>query len=306
MTQTMTERRPLNPLQWPGGKTRAVPILQAALLKALEGSRADICSPFIGGGSFELFCANKLNLRIKASDSDADLINFWCAMKETRALLIQGAHVERKKLEACSTLKLKRETCYHVWLKNMGDMNLTKLDRAVAFLCVNRTSYSGMMASRGYSDKSARAMLTHDKIARLNDVGLDNITFEHADFEDAIRRHGAKCFLFLDPPYYLGAVGSRIYRGHKSFDHQRLAHVLLSTTLPRGWLLCYNNCAYITNLYKQCPVQVTDWAYGRKARKEDETGKELLIFAPTRGKQQTAEEADELSLADSLANVCLI
>ena len=82
--------------------------------------------------------------------------------------------------------------------------------------------------------------------------------------------------MFLDPPYYL-EKGSKLYGNngdmHESFDHKKLYESLSST---QNWLMTYNNCDYIRNLYKDYKIIETSWTYGMNKSKESS---EIVIMS---------------------------
>ena len=89
------------------------------------------------------------------------------------------------------------------------------------------------------------------------------------DFKEFIDTHlNEKHLLFLDPPYYL-AKGSTLYGNngdmHDTFDHDKLYKCLSS---KKKWIMTYNNCEYITNLYKGYTIIETSWSYGMNASKK--------------------------------------
>ena len=80
-----------------------------------------------------------------------------------------------------------------------------------------------------------------------------------------------KSILFLDPPYYLEKA-SKLYGNngdmHDNFDHVKLCNVLSNKT---NWIMTYNNCDYIKNLYKNFIMLEIDWSYGmNKTKKSSE------------------------------------
>jgi DNA adenine methylase len=77
--------------------------------------------------------------------------------------------------------------------------------------------------------------------------------------------------IFLDPPYYLEKA-STLYGNngdmHDTFDHYKLYKCLLT---KKNWLMTYNNCDYIKNLYKDFIIIETSWSYGmNKSKKSSE------------------------------------
>jgi hypothetical protein len=51
---------------------------------------------------------------------------------------------------------------------------------------------------------------------------------------------------------------------HEAFNHVALAEALHKRT---DWILCYNDCLYIRNLYADCSIKSVSWAYGMNAKK---------------------------------------
>jgi len=73
--------------------------------------------------------------------------------------------------------------------------------------------------------------------------------------------------MFLDPPYYL-EKGSKLYGKngdmHDSFDHEQLYNCL---STKKNWIMTYNDCVYIRDLYKDFKVIDTSWSYGMNKSK---------------------------------------
>ena len=59
---------------------------------------------------------------------------------------------------------------------------------------------------------------------------------------------------------------------HEGFNHAGLSELLKGRT---DWILCYNDCQYIRDLYKDCKIEKVCWAYGMNSTKESS---EVLIF----------------------------
>ncbi len=55
---------------------------------------------------------------------------------------------------------------------------------------------------------------------------------------------------------------------HETFDHQKLFSCL---STKRSWILTYNDCDYIRDLYKNYEIIDIDWTYGmNKSKKSSE------------------------------------
>ena len=143
------------------------------------------------------------------------------------------------------------------------------LERAAVFYALNRSSFSGTTLSGGMSPGCPR--FTESSINRLRDFKSTNLRVEYADYKDALNKHSDK-FLYLDPPY---ANGGKLYgnRGdmHEGFDHGHLAKILRKRD---GWLMSYNDCEMIRDLYEGCKFDVPQWTYGMNG---DKSSNEVLI-----------------------------
>ena len=80
---------------------------------------------------------------------------------------------------------------------------------------------------------------------------------------------------YLDPPYLISSNNLYGLRGdaHKGFDHEELAVIILWKR--DKWVLSYNDCPEIRELYKHAQILETKWAYSMGNRKKSE---ELLII----------------------------
>lgn len=249
-------------LRYPGGKTRAIKILDPFV----PSGTTELCAPFVGGASFELHCAQNKKIHVYAYDSFEALINFWNYLKTTPQSLVKRIREFHP---------LSKSDFYH--LRDTVLKSPNNLDRAAAFFAVNRSSFSGTTCSGGYSAESAEKRFTLSSIDKLLKIDLSNIEFVCADFEDAIARH-PHTLLFLDPPYALEDGKSKLYGHsgnlHENFDHQRLFRVLQQH--PK-WILCYNNSPIIRKIYDGTNYRIHDdvkWSYGMSA---DKSSKEIVI-----------------------------
>lgn len=244
-------------LRYPGGKTRAVPQLMAMLPPDTER----LVSPFIGGGSFEMACEMR-GIRVSAGDAFEPLANFW-----QQILIDVDAVIDLVE----SRLPFTRDRFRHlhrVFPGIRGD-----LDRAAAFFLLNRCSFSGLtLAGVGVSMYHMSRLPSYCNRMRTFKAPL--MTVAHADFEETIERAPADAVLYCDPPYMLGADGNNLYSIHGSFDHFRLLRVLQST--PCRWLLSYNDCAGVRDLYAGYDIVRPQWAYGMSTTK-GMTSREVLV-----------------------------
>lgn len=260
-----------SPLHYPGGKTRAISYLANSIPPPEK--EPIICSPFLGGGSLELFLVQR-GYDVWGYDAFAPLVNFWQqALKDARGL----ADMVARDYPPDS---LGRDEFYQMQRQIMGVEDSQR--QAAMYFVINRASFSGVTLSGGMSPGHER--FNWNAIERLRrftpnihpplDPNRGAIRVGLADFHSSIPQHPA-AFLYLDPPY---AIAPTLYgqRGgmHNNFDHAGLAGLL------RGrdrWVLSYNDCDLIRDLYAGCSFTKAEWAYGISNGK---VGSEVII-APT-------------------------
>ncbi len=221
------------------------------ILKLLPPELDHLCSPFVGGASVELACAAQ-GVEVFAYDAFQPLVNFWQVLLEDAPALARQV----KKHHPISKEKFYRLQRHYFRYRNPRNM-------AAIFFALNRSSFSGTTLSGGMSDGHPR--FTERVIQNLANFKVDGFHVEHADFRQSLKKH-KNDFLYLDPPY---ANQGKLYgdRGdyHVEFDHKALAAILRS----RGsWLLSYNDCETVRELYKGFRFLSPEWAYGMNTSKK--------------------------------------
>lgn len=239
-----------SPLRYPGGKTRGA----AEIFSMFPPGIHRLCSPFVGGGSIELLCAER-GIHIFAYDAFEPLVNFW------QAVLFDAPAVARA---AKQYLPLSPEGFGRL---QKGYPRLkARNTRAAAFYALNRASFSGTTFSGGMSTGHPR--FTSQGLERLANFRVDCFNVGLADFRDTLARH-PNDFLYLDPPYPNGGklYGTRGDR-HAEFAHEELAALLRKR---EGWVLSYNDTRLVRELYAGHEFRPLSWAYGmNKTRKSNE------------------------------------
>lgn len=244
-----------SPLRYPGGKTRGVDFITQFFPKNLD----KLLSPFFGGGSIELSVAAKGTL-VLGYDIFSPLVEFWqCLITQPNELAIE---VEKY-------YPLPKEKFYELQKTQMKFK--TKLERAAVYYVLNRASFSGATLSGGMSPEHPRFTVT--SIERLRKFSNQNINVDKADFKTSLQKHPFT-FTYLDPPYL---IKSTLYgkkgNAHKDFDHEGLAAILQQR---EHWILSYNDCDEIRNMYEGFHILTPNWKYGMS---NDKVSKEILIFS---------------------------
>jgi len=247
-------------LRYPGGKTRAVPML----LKYFPQELTELVSPFFGGGSIEFALADR-GVRIYGYDNFYPLTIFWkCALTQPAAL---AAQIEKY-------YPLSKPAFYEMQA-TLDTYKYKNLDYAARFFVLNRASFSGSTCSGGMSPNHPR--FTPSAIARVKAFAAPLVTVKKSDFSYSLAKH-PDLWAYLDPPYL---IANNLYGykgdGQRDFDHQKLRKILEKR---KNWILSYNDSEEIRKLYKGFDIISLDWKYGL-AKDKSKTAKEILIIRGT-------------------------
>jgi len=251
-----------SPLRYPGGKTRAIKILEP-LVKQRFPTQKMIISPFLGGGSFELHMLG-LGYKLNTNDLFKPLYTFW--------LMCMQQPAELQTLIK-TYMPMTKEKFLQIRTSIVTDT--VPLSIAAKYFVINRSSFSGSTFCGGYSAESGEKRFTENSVRKIGALDLSGLTLENKDCLDFIRSHPqtADTMLFLDPPYYISTyIYGRDGDMHEGFNHAALVDLLKERT---DWILCYNDCPYIRELYKGYKIDTVSWAYGMNSTKKSS---EILIF----------------------------
>ena len=154
-------------LRYPGGKTRAVPII----LPRLEKQEATtLISPFFGGGSIEIAWASKSTSRqVKGSDLYLPLATFWQKTLKSPEQVAQSVENEHP---------ISKER-FNAIKEHIQNNDVDEDELAAFFYVINRSSFSGSTMSGGMSPGHKR--FTPSSIQRLREFHAPNIEVAHAD-----------------------------------------------------------------------------------------------------------------------------
>jgi len=260
-----------SPLRYPGGKTRACKILDDIIIQYFQISSFDrIISPFFGGGSFEFHMQNKYHLRIIANDKFTPLSNFWRTCKSNNAELVAELEKKIDKITKAEFLEYRAQIMEEP----------RQLEQSMMYFIINRCSFSGATLSGGFSQESSKNRFTQSSIQKIAQLALDDFEIANLDFTDFLAQLPAsqRDLLFLDPPYYLER-GSKLYGKsgdmHEGFPHELLFQIILGR---QDWIMTYNDCKYIRDLYKDYTIIPAKWSYGMNKTK---ISSEIVIIGHT-------------------------
>ncbi|EGC8605965.1 Dam family site-specific DNA-(adenine-N6)-methyltransferase [Salmonella enterica] len=238
--QEPTPRRWQRPfLKWAGGKYSLLPELER-LIPA--GKR--LIEPFVGGGS--VFLNSDKHERFLLADVNADLINLYQMLAVVPDSVIAEAMKAFRHLNDAENYTAIREA-FNAW-------QLNAIERAAAFLYLNRHCFNGLMRYNldgffnvGWGKYKAPYFPEKELMAFRKKSSA--CVFMNAGFERTLRLAGDGDVVYCDPPYepMPGTAGFTNYAsGGFSWDsqvalaescvaaHQRGAKVFISnSTAPR-------------------------------------------------------------------------
>ena len=272
------DKTPINsPFRYAGGKFYARKIIGSYIPE-----HNYYVEPFVGGGSI-FFYKDKVPSWI--NDSDKELINCYRAIKNNVDEMIYALKGETATKER------------HFYYKNEFRPK-SKMESALRYYYLNRTSYSGIMKHEncyfGYGDKYSMRPENWGRQLMKNNSKLKNVKITSWDFEKVINKtKGKDTFLFIDPPYF-NADQNKFYTDFFTLDdHERLSRVLKKYSSKMNFLLTYDNSPEVRELYswaKQMDAQEWNYTISRtddqknKLKLKDgfsnkrKKGKEIFIF----------------------------
>ena len=268
MNEMKLDKNNVSPLRYPGGKTRACKIIDNVILQYFDINKFDtLVSPFFGGGSFEFYFQNKYKYNLCVNDKFTPLFNFWNQVKINKYILSDEL---RKKIN------ITKEIFYN-YRKIILELNDDILQQAILYFIINRCSFNGATLSGGFSKEASKKRYTLSSIDKIEKLNLSNLDIYNYDFEYFINTFtNDKSIIFLDPPYYLNKK-SKLYGNkgdlHENFNHDKLYEIIKT---KQNWILTYNNCEYIRNLYKDYIVIDINWCYSMNKTKQSS---EIIILS---------------------------
>jgi len=260
------ERAP-SPLTYPGGKSRAIPIIVPLIMEGLNRANTNVLvSPFFGGGNLEITCA-RLGARVFGSDVFGPLVNFWKYLLSNPVGLSLAV---QKYLHA----KANDNDDDFKQLQSLVPHMPNGLEKAAAFYVVNKLSIYGMGLS---GSRSPSARISWNGVEKLREFSAPCLTVEHLDFRQALLRHSS-AFAYLDPPYEFLEAKRNTYYGldgdaHRGFDHDDLFQLVRDRP---NWIMSYNADQHVLDRYTGFPMVFPRWSYGMT---HDHKSNEVLIFS---------------------------
>lgn len=258
-------------LRYAGGKTRGIKLI-TPFVKDYD----KIVSPFIGGGSLEVYWSS-LGKEVIGYDIFDMLVNYWdVLLKNPNELYNEMKKIEPSKdnykvikdilmsLDKTQEMLSDWKTDYY---KRDDIITLDRVKMAAYYYFNHNTSYGP-----GYLGWGSSVYLKQDKWDKMCDnvKNFDSsLKVYESTFDKSIKKHSDD-FLYLDPPYFLDKdKDNKMFKGiyptrnidihHNGFDHELLRDLLLNHN--GDFVLSYNNCETIREFYKDFDFYYPEWSY---------------------------------------------
>jgi DNA adenine methylase len=179
-----------SPLRYPGGKSRAIKILDRYLKQF--PNRTVLLSPFFGGGSFELFAKSK-GFTVVGNDLFGPLYTFWVTLQTSKDQLIQEIKAKMP-VSKEDFMRFRKTIC-----------DAPEIDKASSYFIINRCSFSGATMCGGFSKEASEKRLTESSLKKLNSCDVSGIKFSNIDCCKFLDQNPEtdKTLVYADPPYYI-------------------------------------------------------------------------------------------------------
>jgi len=273
----MNKKNSLSPLRYPGGKGVLNRWMEGLFLQnnLVGGTYAE---PYAGGAGLAFFLLiNNLANKIIINDSDMAIYAIWHSILNNTdefLLRINRLDISLEEWDKQKTITLSPE-------------KHSLLDLGFAAFFLNRTNVSGVIKGGPIGGKNQNGKYSMDcrfnkpalieKVkllaSRRHDITLTN--YDAIEFIDKIGVHlEKKSLIYFDPPYYV--KGSQLYRNFYKHDEHRLVSENIKK-IKTPWLLTYDNCPEIQELYKDCTGFDFSLRYSASL-KQKTIGRELMYY----------------------------
>lgn len=260
------------PIRYAGGKSKGLKFI----IPYLENNDK-IISPFMGGGSVEVYLASQ-GKQVIGFDIFSTLVNFWNVllkhpkelgekMKQINPTKEEYIKIKEILIQLNSTQKILNswKTDYY---KRDNPIEIDNITYAAYYYFNHNCSYGP-----GYLGWGSSVYLNDSKwnkmIETISNFNLPNLEVFEDSFENVIPKYNID-MLYIDPPYFLGDdKDNKMFKGiyptrnipihHDGFNHEKLRDLLLQ---HKGkFVLCYNNCETIREWYKDFKFEFPSWNY---------------------------------------------
>ena len=268
----------VSPLRYPGGKTKFYTYVRE-ILSCNDMLGETYIEPFAGGAGLALkLLLNEDVSRIVINDFDPAIYSFWhSVLYETEAFceLIENAILTTNQWNLQHSIYLESDTS-------------DPLTLGFATFYLNRTNISGvvkggMIGGQGQNGKYGLDARFNRQtlIEKIKTIAShkEQIVLLNLDARELLQprqlRKFYKIFIYLDPPYV--KKGAQLYKNAFSeSDHRELCELVKQCR--RKWIVTYDVCPLVADLYKSYRSSYLDVTYSIQASKK---AKEYIFFSDT-------------------------
>ena len=268
----------VSPLRYPGGKTKFYTYVRE-ILSCNDMLGETYIEPFAGGAGLALkLLLNEDVSRIVINDFDPAIYSFWhSVLYETEAFceLIENAILTTNQWNLQHSIYLESDTS-------------DPLTLGFATFYLNRTNISGvvkggMIGGQGQNGKYGLDARFNRQtlIEKIKTIAShkEQIVLLNLDARELLQprqlRKFYKIFINLDPPYV--KKGAQLYKNAFSeSDHRELCELVKQCR--RKWIVTYDVCPLVADLYKSYRSSYLDVTYSIQAIKK---AKEYIFFSDT-------------------------
>lgn len=264
-----------SPLRYPGGKHKTYQYIKELI--AVNKCTSYI-EPFAGGSAVALeLLINKQVKKIVINDYDRAIYAFWYSvLYHTNELieLIRNTPVTMENWNLQKKIQSNKDT-----------ESLLHLGFSTFFL--NRTNRSGIIKAGvigGHAQAGNYKLdCRYPKKSLINKIQIigelrDSIEVYNMDAIDFIKniiKKTRNSFTFFDPPYYLKGPG--LYTNFYTHnDHECLANTIKQDLRNRKWIVTYDFCPEIKNMYNKLAYQTFFLNYSAENKRK---GLEYMFFS---------------------------
>ena len=197
------------------------------------------------GGSYQagLNTMNKENSSVKFIFNDVDL-SIYLIWKEARKNIFDLVDEYYRVCKLFEGFGEFDEIMHYIDTASTSDTNIAACNMFLA----NSLRFKGGSRFDFEKDSIYKTYMTHDWFLEMLDK-LPRLSLYNLDYRELLKLEDSpSSFMFIDPPYYI--KNTNVYYGTNCsyFYHKELAKIL--STVKANWILSYNDCDYINELYK--------------------------------------------------------
>ncbi len=256
----MSNRMPISPLRYPGGKA----LLVNYITNVLEAHLLTGCTfyePYLGGASvsLELLGCGSISGAVWV-ERDPLVYAFWHSVLNDPDGLCNAIDDLDISIETWQKFQHYRDVL------NPKSKKYTLLELGVAGLFFNRTNFSGILGAGPIGGRNQTSKYgigcrfnkkrISEQIRRVSSYS-DLINLHYGDAVEFMKKKNESIssdfnFVYIDPPYY--SQGKNLYRYfYEDKHHAELAEFIGNQGYP--WLISYDDHPRIKDLYSQNKIQ---------------------------------------------------